>query len=1002
MKKVYTLAVILLFLGYGYSQPLTGIKTIPGDYATIAAAVADVNANGVGAGGVTFNVAAGHTETISATIVLTATGTAANPIVFQKSGTGANPLITAYTGGTGTPATASQDGIFALVGSDYVTIDGIDLIDPNTTNPATMEWGYGLFKASASDGCQYVTIKNCTITLKRVNNAAGSGPSVEGSKAINVVNSTITAQTTALTPTSSAGSNSFNTFRSNTIQNCNYGIVINGFAATAGVGPSPDPNTFLGDLGNEIGGTTASHGNTILNYGGAPSATLPSAGIRVVNQWSINISYNILNNNDGTGVNHPNTLRGIYAQSGTSANATINDNNITIKGGGTTHQVTAIESGMGAAPASNIVSINNNTITGEYLTATSGVFYGIYNISATPTTLNIQNNTVSNISYSAPTLTGTGAIYPIYTTGNNAASTFNITDNTVSNISRTGSTGGTTIGIFVSQGTGGMTINVNNNTVSNMSIDGSGLTSTMYGIQTPTGTITVNNNNVYNLQCVKASGTGVLYGIYNLASPTNETINNNNVYNLTHNGTGIIYGIYHFTTTGTRTMSGNTVYNITGAGLTVAGIATGSSSPSVFNNRIYNIQSTNANSPTVSGIFQGSIGTSGFANIYNNYISEIKAPNASTNTATAPAVRGINITTTTTTTNVYVYYNTIYLDGTSGGTNFGSACIFHTASATATTANLLMRNNIFVNATSPKGTGKAVAYMRSGTALNNYDNSSNNNLFYAGTPGPDNLIFYDGTNADENMSDFKTRVGPSRESASFSENAPFINTTTPPYDLKISTTTPTQIESGGIPITVPVAITTDFEGDPRNATTPDIGADEFDGIGIDLTPPSITYTPLGNGIVAPTRVLTGFATITDASGVNTTTNKPRLYYKKSTDANTFAGNTSSDNGWKFVETTSASSPFDFTIDYTILNGGSVSLGDVIQYFVVAQDLATTPNVGINSGTFATAPTSVNLVAANFPIGGSINSYNIVGTLSGTVTVGTGGDYPTLTGTGGLF
>ncbi len=167
MKSFYYILISFIFLitSNSYAQ-LSGIKYIPGDYATISAAVADLNSQGVGSGGVTFNVAAGHTETITTTIVLTATGTAADPIVFQKYGSGANPLITAYTG-TATPGSAIPDGIWALSGSDYVTIDGIDLYDPNTSNPATMEFGYGLFKASASDGCQNVTIKNCTITLNR-------------------------------------------------------------------------------------------------------------------------------------------------------------------------------------------------------------------------------------------------------------------------------------------------------------------------------------------------------------------------------------------------------------------------------------------------------------------------------------------------------------------------------------------------------------------------------------------------------------------------------------------------------------------------------------------------------------------------------------------------------------------------------------------------------------------------------------------------------------------
>ncbi|MCS7073520.1 MAG: hypothetical protein NZ108_03540, partial [Bacteroidia bacterium] len=670
-----------------------------------------------------------------------------------------------------------------------------------------------------------------------------------------------------------------------------------------------------------------------------------------------------------------------------SANATINNNNITIKGGGTTTQVSAIENAIGSTALLNTVSINNNTITGDYLTATSGVFYGIYN-TASAATVNINNNTVQNISYSTSSLAGSGAVYPIWNSG--AGTTINVNNNTVNNITRTGTTGGTTIGIYVSAGS---TQNVTGNTVSNMSIDGSGTASTMYGIQTATGTITVNNNNVFNLQCIKTTGTSPLYGIYNISSPTNETINNNNVYNLTHNGTGIVYGIYHFTTTGTRTMAGNTVYNISGAGATIAGINNASSSPSVYNNRIYNIQSTSTGTPTVSGIIQGSLGTSGFANIYNNYISEIKAPSASFTTQTA-IVRGINITTVTATTNVYVYYNTVYLNATSSGANFSSAAIFHTASGTATTANLIMRNNIFVNNSTPSGSGLTVAYWRSATQLNNYDNSSNNNLFYAGTPSSTNLIFYDGTNSDQTLAAYKTRVAP-RDASSFTENPPFVNVSTPPYDLHIDPSTPTQVESGGLPITTPVAITTDYDGNIRNATTPDIGADEGNFLLLDLSPPSISYSLLGNGIVAGTRAFNN-VTIIDPSGVNTSAGtKPRVYFKKKAQPNTNVY-------WKYVEADNSSSPFNFTIDYSLLDDGAVSVGDTIQYFVVAQDMSPAVNVGINAGFFANPQSSVNLAADAFPIGGTINQYAIVASISGTKTVGSGGDYPSLTGAGGLF
>ena len=142
----------------------------------------------------------------------------------------------------------------------------------------------------------------------------------------------------------------------------------------------------------------------------------------------------------------------------------------------------------------------------------------------------------------------------------------------------------------------------------------------------------------------------------------------------------------------------------------------------------------------------------------------------------------------------------------------------------------------------------------------------------------------------------------------------------------------------------------------------------------------------------------GQLTITDATGVATTAGvRPRLYFKKSLDAN-------DDTGWKYVEATgSGNSPFDFTIDYTLLNGGSVSVGDVIQYFVVAQDTRPTPNVGIFQGSFAAAPTSVALTPAAFPIGGTINSYTIIASVSGALTVCPSGcDYTSLTNAGGLF
>ena len=85
----------------------------------------------------------------------------------------------------------------------------------------------------------------------------------------------------------------------------------------------------------------------------------------------------------------------------------------------------------------------------------------------------------------------------------------------------------------------------------------------------------------------------------------------------------------------------------------------------------------------------------------------------------------------------------------------------------------------------------------------------------------------------------------------------------------MNTAIATQTESGGTPVTTPIAVTDDFDGNTRNATTPDVGADEFAGIGLDLTAPIISYSPLLN--TGSTSVRTLEVTVTDAgSGVPTT------------------------------------------------------------------------------------------------------------------------------------
>lgn len=898
---VIRITIAFLLLGVTYSQvngqALTGVKTIPGTYSSLVAAVADLNTNGVGVGGVTFNIAAGYTETLTTRLAVTATGTAANPILFQKSGVGANPLITAYTGSRLASSSDSVDVMWAFEGSDYVTINGINLTESslNTTPTTMMEVGYGFYKVDGTNGANNNTVQNCTVTLNRDNiTAISSGPraNAAGSVAIELVNATRINAGTAITVTAVSGASSNNKFYGNTIQNCNFGILLSGFAA-------PSPYT-LADVGNDIGGNSVSTGNTIINFGGGVGATVACGAILINNQWSFNISYNTVNNNNGSGVNHTTTNRGIWLfNSSVGASAEINYNKITIDASssavGSNNWCLDLEMATSGANG-NIINVNNNQFLNCKNTAASTAFFTAIWLNTAATTVNTNNNYFYGFTYAgtstsqvilsqlacgtlnilnnvidstvlsgtaasgthynigvtiAPTVAvnvngntvtrtimntagvGSKTLYGIYYTG--ATPVTNMNDNVVNDITRNGTTGGVTIGIYQAGGTNGTsTTTVKRNTVSNLTISGTGATSTMYGIQVSTGTIICDSNTIFNLSNTKSSGTSAIYGIYDISSPNNESYSYNRIYNISTAGTGANYGIFTNTAVGVRTIAFNTIYNLSGAGA-VSGLNQTNSVPSIFSNKIYDI-TTSSTTALAAGI---SLTTSaaGTLRIFNNLISGITAP-VSNGGATASTVRGISFTTTSATTTLGVYNNTILLSGTSSGAAFSSAGIFHTYSATATSASLDMRNNIIVNNIIPTGAGRAVALWRSAaTDLNNFNTLSNRNILYAGTPGANNLIYFDGTNADQTLAAYKTRVAP-RDSASFSELPTFLSTVgASSLFLNLNPAIATNAEATGRNI---AGISTDFSGNIRAGNVgyvglsgaPDIGAVEGDYLGL--------------------------------------------------------------------------------------------------------------------------------------------------------------------------
>lgn len=1076
---------------------VTGTKTIGIDYATLAAAVTDLNTIGI-SGAVTISVPAGYTETAPAggyqlgSTVLNGSTSATSTLTFLKSGSGTNPLLTAPVG-----TSTTVDGIFIIKGTDNVIINGISVtesaanIDPTTQ----MEWGYALVKLNATapfDGCQNVTITNCRVTLNQTNVAS------TGIYSGNHIASSNTALTIAAT--TDAMNNC--TFTGDTITNVNTGVGLNGFIAAA----SPY------NLYDQNNGVT---NNIITNFGGT---TAPTYGINLAGQNNARANFNNITSaaTPGAGI-----IRGIFHGIGNNSNFTASNNTLQLRA--STGAIYGIANGTGAANSgvsgTGTVIFNNNTFQNYSFSAANSAthYFAVYNQGGTtsgwPLASVIMNN---NIVQNMNNLSATGNIYLFYNYYCNA-NDVRFNNNKINSMFRSGTAGSTYCYYnYYGNPTGGAD-SVVGNKISNVSspynlyclYDYMNATTrdrifindtlindtaskgstfyTLYGIYSYYGNnITIRNCQITNLTGVPTNS-GYVYGIYRYYG-NNVTVSNNNVAN---NNAYSNYGIYSSSAGAASTVSNNTVSNLSATSGTTYGVLASATGPNdVFNNTIKNLSSTtgaiyslynsggsivnfhhdtvynvttnggaiygfyngggttinvnnlhlgrltnggtsgsvyglyaisgttlnfysnlidtlttSATSGTAYGVYESGPGTfncyknkisyvsasgtgasvngmylnSGVVTAYNNLIGDLRTPAFTTSTAGAGTqLVGIYCGSGT---SYNLYYNTVDINATSTGTNFGSTAIY-----ASTTPTLTMINNVFVNTSTPAGTGIVAAFRRNTTSLSTYASSSDRNLFYAGTPSATTPILWDGTTAYATLADYKLAVAP-RDGNSVTENVTFqslsgIGNTF----LHPSTTVATQIESNGTNIP---GITDDHYGTIRagnpgytgTGVAPDLGAVEDNYIPLDLSAPNMTYTALAYTCATGDRTFT--ATITDITGVPTAgTLVPRVYYRKGTGA-----------WFSMPGTLTSGSATSGTWSFTIVAAdmGGLVVGDVVSYFTIAQDLATTPNIGSQpSGALAT---DVNTIVT-FPA--SPNSYNISTSLGGTYTVGAGGAFTTIT------
>jgi gliding motility-associated-like protein len=681
----------------------------------------------------------------------------------------------------------------------------------------------------------------------------------------------------------------------NVVVNITNNIVINCQSTTnfTGILNASSPNN-VNINGNTVQGSTLT-GSTSAFIGISNTADVQS---------SLNINNNVFHSTALSGTNS--NYRAISNSGNVVNTLTINGNDI---GTSSSNSVTfsTANSGSGGigfigvhitkAPATCSVNISGNDITGidHQVTGSSGHRYIYFTNVCTPISMNLSGNTFSNLIanttgtvtffledfvtmpkngtkvYLNNSIVGSFSKTPdvipnqrirIFDSSGDSDSTCSVSyiDNNFSNISNVGPNGAIDI---IYNWDGSSTVGcpsrvIKGNTFSNLTAE-LGVNAIQCarwgGVNAPN---LIDSNRFENFK--GAGMRGIAFGTGVVPEKNPVTISNNVMNKFTSQNSPnvtpfILSGIYAINSSLSYNIFNNSITNFSSAhaagdNVFISGITVNGTNLNVYANKIDNIINISSGTSRVRGIcLEGAV----TGNIYNNRIGNLSAPlnyygNAISGIYVADEVSfgSLNFTSSSV---VNLYYNSIYLNNlTSSSSGFGANGIFANS-----TPNITMINNLVRITGTPTGSGKIVAYRRSSGTSNTvpatYSTNSNNNMFYAGTPGAGKLIYAEGgsnattyTNQKQTLADYQTFMT-SRDQASTSIDPSFISTSGASNDyLKLNPCSNTGVENAGIP----VAITNvDFEGNTRSSSNTEIGADEINAV-ISNTLASVTTAPTCN------------------------------------------------------------------------------------------------------------------------------------------------------------
>jgi trimeric autotransporter adhesin len=903
---------------------------------------------------------------------------------------GANPVTVNASGGTPTADYGDLKGAFDAINAGTHTGTITVLINASTTEAATAVLnasGTGLASYTAitvnpaGGGARTITgaiaAGNPLIDLNGADNVTFDGLNT-GGNSLTIANTTVSASSGTSTIRFIGGATG-NTITNASIQGSGtMSVATNG----AVIFFSTDANTANGNDNNTIS-------NCDIGPAGANLPTKAILGNGSTTTTAIGNSGIVINNNDihdffGAAV----TSSGIATNGGCNT-WTITNNRFYQTATrtwttGATHRAidigstTATSGAQGFTITGNIVGYASNTQTGVYtLTGSTGKFQGIvFNGISAGTVSNINNNTVASVSLAGVTSNGTSTSAPMIgmLIANGLATTNN---NTIGSQSATGSLTFSTTTTTATDVYGyyQFSVDISNatgNTVGGISVTNAGTSGTfiVYGMRANTGialAVNFNQNTVGGniANSIQLNATGTASQVVGMAANSGvANFTSNIIRNLSTNiGTGTtsgasVIGISMGTsTTPVHTISQNTIYNLSNTNATAASVVTGiqftgATGNVVQRNLIYDLSvATTSAAAEVNGIR-----VAGGTTTYRNNMIRLGAgiPNAIGAVAANSATSGINGFNGAFGTDNF-WHNSVYIEGTAAAGTGASYAV----NGTQTFNTRSFRNNIFFNARTNSGaTGSHYAIKLNGTVANPTGLTVNNNIYFVnGTGGV--FGFYNGANV-ANLAAWQTAVG--QDAASVEANPLFVSAT----DLHL------QAGSPAIDVAFNLGVTNDYDGDSRPGANAlyDIGADEKDGI------PAVLNDIAATAFINPTN---------GGSKLQGATFGPQASF--------------TNNG--------VNNQTNFSVKYRILDNTLAVIYDQTVVVPSLNSLAvipvTFPNTSIaTAGVYtiqAIALLTGDQLVTNDTITGTLN---ILPPLSGTYTVGSGGNYPSLTNNGGIF